>query len=77
MATFNTTNNELVSFDQDYLWVTKRMPMPTTVKLRLKKDMNVAELLVAMNNILKLDEGMFKMMSDNEIDLREHDSGDS
>jgi len=72
MATFNTTDNELVSFDQDYLWVTKRMPMPTTVKVRLKKGMTVAELLVAMNNILRLEESMFRMMSDNEVDLREH-----
>jgi len=68
--TFTTTKNELFSFDADYLWVTKRIPMPVTVKLRLKHGMTVMELITSMENIKKLDDEMFRMMSENEVDLR-------
>ena len=70
MATFNTTSGELVSFDKDYLWVTKRIPMPVTVKVRLKRDMTVDELITAMQGIKDLPDEMFRMMGENEIDLR-------
>jgi len=73
MATFNTSDGELVSFDEDYLWVTKRIPMPVTIKVRLKHEMTVKELIVAMNNIKGLDDTMFRMMGDSEIDLRTED----
>ncbi len=71
MATFRTNDTELISFDSDYLWVTKKIPTPKTVKVRLKHGMTVAELIVAMDGIRGLDDEMFRMMSDNEIDLRE------
>jgi len=74
MATFRTNDTELISFDESYLWVTKKIPTPMTVKVRLKHNMLVAELLVAMDNIRGLDDAMFRMMAENELDLR--DEGD-
>jgi len=68
--TFNT-DGDLVSFDQRELWITRRIPMPTTVKAILKKDMTVEELLVAIDNIRGLSDKMFMMMADTEIDLRD------